>query len=160
MAWPGVPATGAVVEGTWRTNLGALRLSEGETGQIEGRYQHNGLPARLRGRLKADGTFDGIWIKGMSEIKCGIEAQGSLYWGRVRIIFFDDRFVGLWSHCGRKLAKQEGHVWHGQIVRPTIANRPAPATEPDAAQTEAMIEKLQAGEDTTASEDELLRQLK
>ncbi len=154
------------IPGAWNTNYGALRIAHLKPGYFIGHYSYKRLPANLFGKSRGKNIYEGIWIQRTSEVRCRSRAKGSPYWGRFRFAFMGpNRFVGLWSYCGRRLAKKKGHIWRGALARASVgagrpltsagAPSPAPPLPPS---SDGLMKKLQGGLNTPPPNPDMVEQ--
>lgn len=92
----------------WITDYGELDLYEQVNGAVSGEYpRRNG---NIVGTLTGS-ELHGYWTEDVSDVACGTERDGSIYWGRV-IFRFDDaleEFEGVWGYCDTALE----YGWNG-----------------------------------------------
>jgi hypothetical protein len=60
-----------------------------------------------------DNVFLGYWTENDSSEKCKTPLNGGYHWGRVRLVFKNDRFEGAWGYCD----KTPDHSWTGQRLK-------------------------------------------
>jgi len=103
------------ISGRWSSDFGPIEIRWDESNQnFAGSYSYKGLPAEMHGGLDAEtGVWEGYWIQETSEVACNTTRDGSPYWGRFRLLFKGDRFLGLWNYCDRRLVNDKRRRWTG-----------------------------------------------
>jgi hypothetical protein len=95
------------IAGAWSSNWGDMQVRVSGS-NVEGSFKRNN--GRLEGKL-TDGVFVGTWMQSSADQACAQEVGGTSYWGKFRMQFADDRFVGQWGYCGFSLDRQN---WYGE----------------------------------------------
>jgi len=109
------PALAQDVSGTWTTNYDPIEIEWDDSLNIYiGYYAYQNLSAKMGGNLNEEGVWEGYWIQKTSEITCSKNRDGSPYWGRFRIQFDGNRFLGLWNYCDRRLVNKPDFHWKGR----------------------------------------------
>lgn len=132
-ASPGQPpasgASGVNVAGSWTSTEGALSMTQNGS-SVSGSYTTQS--GKLTGTLKGK-TLEGVWTQASSGRRCAQEKNGSAYWGRIRFVFEDERFTGVWGYCDDEPKSN----WSGQRNKgaapapaPAAARAPAPGPAP------------------------------
>lgn len=126
--WENAPdQTRINVSGEWETQSGDLSLVQhGQT--LEGHYPTDN--GEITGVLKGN-VFSGYWIEDKANQRCRTPLKGRHYWGKMRLVFKGDRFLGSWDYCGES-ATTSG--WDGKRKGASAAAAaPASTSAPKAA---------------------------
>jgi hypothetical protein len=84
------------LNGGWQTDFGAVILWQ-DGSSIRGRYDEDEA-GQIEGTL-AGSVVTGFWGESMSDEECRTERLGTRYWGRIRWIFDDGTFTGVYGYC-------------------------------------------------------------
>jgi hypothetical protein len=99
--------------GGWRTNQGAMRLTQ-DGDRVTGDYELK--DGRVEGHVEGD-RLSGVWTQSSADHRCFEERMGSAYWGRfwLRLNRDADHFDGRWSYCDDE--RSSGGDWTGDRRR-------------------------------------------
>jgi hypothetical protein len=93
----------------WSTTEGAMTaVINGNQFTSTYRGSYEGDNGRMAGTTNGN-VFEGYWGENSSQRACDTERLGTYYWGRIRLVFSANRFVGQWSYCDLEL----GGEWKG-----------------------------------------------
>jgi hypothetical protein len=98
----------ASIAGVWDSSEG--RITFQQTGSnIQATYtQDNGA---IEGSMSVN-TLNGYWIEDGSAARCNTPRNGRYYWGKIRFVFDDSSFRGVWGYCNNEPKSS----WSGKLV--------------------------------------------
>lgn len=107
----------------------AGRWTSTEGGEITFRQAANNITGTYplkNGRIRAtlDGNvLTGHWFQDHSGQRCATMLEGTYHWGRMRLVFTENKYEGRWSYCDREPTES----WRGTLLSglPTAAEIPA-----------------------------------
>lgn len=96
--------------GTWDSSYGVVVIDNNGVATYPG--PDSNIPSHMYFQQEDAHTISGYWVQPGSSVNCGVEREGSNYWGRIRWTFDENfaTFTGLWSYCD---AEPNGY-WGGQ----------------------------------------------
>lgn len=95
------------IEGLWASSEGDITLRRSGD-KITGQYnpQDNG---EISGRMRGS-NLDAFWIENSSSTRCNYPKNGRYYWGKLKLTFERNHFLGKWGYCDERPSRQ----WTGQ----------------------------------------------
>ncbi len=81
------------VAGSWNSDFGRLILQQSGN-QVTGGYPGGRLQGSLSGQ-----ALDGYWAQESGRQACSFKKFDTYYWGRMRLVFVEERFSGSWRYC-------------------------------------------------------------
>lgn len=86
------------IAGIWNSTEGTITFKQSGSNISATYTQDNGA---IEGSI-SDNILTGYWIEDGSLRRCSIPRNGRYHWGKIRFIFKDSSFRGLWSYCDRE----------------------------------------------------------
>lgn len=87
-----------LIPGVWKSSEGTITFQQSGSNVSATYTQDNGT---IEGEVSGS-ILTGHWSENSSLRRCSIPRNGRYHWGRVRFIFKDSSFKGLWSYCDRE----------------------------------------------------------
>ncbi|WP_236144002.1 hypothetical protein [Nostoc sp. CMAA1605] len=104
------------IAGVWNSSEGTITVQQSGS-RVSATYtQDNGV---IEGSISGN-VLTGYWSEDSSNRRCNTSRNGRYYWGRIRFVFDNSKFSGLWGYCD----DEPSRTWTGNLISKTPVSKP------------------------------------